>query len=195
MSRRKGAVGERETAAKLNEVLGTRFHRGRQYHGWPESPDLAGDLPGLHLDVKRCERLSLYPAMAKARRGFVGRTRKVAGYSLRGSDPTAGRRGCVLGTSGIAPSRQRSGLKGRKQGFRRGAKEGRAGGRKRGAPMSMNRWPTLGDVPDQRGKWVRSQVGRDSHQFSDGSDGLFQLVLTFRPVTKNWFCVKVRIRT
>jgi hypothetical protein len=68
MSRRKGAAGEREAAAKLNEVLGTRFHRGRQYHGGPESPDLAGDLPGLHLEVKRCERLSLYPAMAQARR-------------------------------------------------------------------------------------------------------------------------------
>jgi hypothetical protein len=68
MSRRKGAAGEREAAAKLNEVLGTRFHRGRQYHGGPESPDLAGDLPGLHLEVKRCERLSLYSAMAQARR-------------------------------------------------------------------------------------------------------------------------------
>ncbi len=68
MSRRKGAAGELEAAAKLNEVLGTRFHRGRQYHGGPESPDLAGDLPGLHVEVKRCERLSLYPAMAQARR-------------------------------------------------------------------------------------------------------------------------------
>ena len=47
LSRRKGAAGEREAAAKLNEVLGTHLHRGRQYHGGPESPDLAGDLPGL----------------------------------------------------------------------------------------------------------------------------------------------------
>jgi hypothetical protein len=68
MSRRKGAAGEKEAAAKLNEVQGTRFHRGRQCQGGPESPDLAGDLPGLHLEVKRCERLSLYPAMAQARR-------------------------------------------------------------------------------------------------------------------------------
>ncbi len=67
MSKRKGAAGEREAAEKLNEVLGTRFHRGRQYHGGPESPDLAGDLPGLHVEVKRCERLSLYQAMAQAR--------------------------------------------------------------------------------------------------------------------------------
>ena len=68
MSKRKGAAGEREAAEKLNEVLGTRFHRGRQYHGGSESPDLAGDLPGLHVEVKRCERLSLYPALAQARR-------------------------------------------------------------------------------------------------------------------------------
>ena len=68
MSKRKGAAGEREAAEKLNEVLGTRFHRGRQYHGGPESPDLAGDLPGLHLEVKRCERLRLYEALTQARR-------------------------------------------------------------------------------------------------------------------------------
>ena len=68
MSKRKGAAGEREAAEKLNEVLGTRFHRGRQYHGGPESPDLTGDMPGLHLEVKRCERLRLYEALAQARR-------------------------------------------------------------------------------------------------------------------------------
>ena len=68
MSRRKGAAGEREAAAALNEVFGTRFHRGRQYHGGPDSPDLAGDMPGLHVEVKRVERLSLYPAMCQARR-------------------------------------------------------------------------------------------------------------------------------
>ena len=68
MSRQKGAAGEREAAAHLNQVLGTHLHRGRQYHGGPESPDLAGDLRGLHLEVKRTERLSLYPALAQATR-------------------------------------------------------------------------------------------------------------------------------
>jgi len=67
MSKRKGAAGEREAAAKLNEVLGTHLHRGRQYHGGPESPDLAGDLPGIHLEVKRSERLRLYEALEQAR--------------------------------------------------------------------------------------------------------------------------------
>jgi len=67
MSKRKGASGELEAAAKLNEVLGTRFHRGRQYHGGPESPDLAGDIPGLHVEVKRTERLRLWEAVHQAR--------------------------------------------------------------------------------------------------------------------------------
>ena len=39
----------------------------RQYHGGPDSPDLAGDLPGLHVEVKRCERLSLFKALTQAR--------------------------------------------------------------------------------------------------------------------------------
>jgi len=68
MSRRKGAAGEREAASALNEVLGTHLHRGRQYHGGPDSPDLAGDMPGLHIEVKRVERLALYPAMYQAQR-------------------------------------------------------------------------------------------------------------------------------
>ena len=67
MSKRKGAAGEREAAAKLNEILGTRFHRGRQYHGGPESPDLAGDIPGLHVEVKRTEKLRLWEAVRQAR--------------------------------------------------------------------------------------------------------------------------------
>lgn len=68
MSRRKGAEGEREAAAKLNEVLGTHLRRGRQYCGSPESPDVAGDLPGLHLEVKRVEALRLYPGLEQAAR-------------------------------------------------------------------------------------------------------------------------------
>ncbi len=67
MSRRKGAAGELEAAAKLNEVLGTCLHRGRQYHGGPESPDLAGDVPGLHVEVKRTERLRIWEAVSQAR--------------------------------------------------------------------------------------------------------------------------------
>lgn len=67
MSKQKGASGEREAAQKLNEVLGTAFHRGRQYHGGPESPDITGDVPGLHVEVKRTEKLRLWEAVKQAR--------------------------------------------------------------------------------------------------------------------------------
>ncbi len=66
MSRRKGAAGEREAAAVLSAVLGTRCHRGRQYRGGPESPDIAGGVEGLHVEVKRVERLRLYEALRQA---------------------------------------------------------------------------------------------------------------------------------
>lgn len=66
MSKRKGASGEREAAAKLNELFGTSMHRGRQYHGGPDSPDITGDLDRLHIEVKRTERLQLYKALEQA---------------------------------------------------------------------------------------------------------------------------------
>ncbi len=67
MSKRKGAAGELEAAAALNRVLGTHLRRGRQYHGGPDSPDLTGDVPGLHVEVKRTERLRLWEAVEQAR--------------------------------------------------------------------------------------------------------------------------------
>lgn len=68
MSRRKGAVGEREAAAALNDVLGQpdRFHRGRQYHGGPGTPDLRDTAGRLHVECKRTETLNLYRAMDQA---------------------------------------------------------------------------------------------------------------------------------
>ena len=62
--RDKGARGERELASVLREY-GYDTHRGRQYHGGPDSPDVVG-LPGVHIECKRVERLNLYDAMAQA---------------------------------------------------------------------------------------------------------------------------------
>jgi len=62
MQRRKGQVGECELARELNRLFGTEAHRGRQYHGRDDAPDVAG-MPGVHPEVKRCEALRLYPAM------------------------------------------------------------------------------------------------------------------------------------
>lgn len=63
--REKGKRGEREAAIELTFLLGTLVERTQQFKGSPQSADLEG-IPGLHLEVKRVERLSLYPALEKA---------------------------------------------------------------------------------------------------------------------------------
>lgn len=65
MSRDKGKRGERELARTLREY-GYDAHRGVQYKGSADSPDVIG-LPGVHIEVKRVERLSVYDAMAQSK--------------------------------------------------------------------------------------------------------------------------------
>jgi len=65
-SKDKGARGELELAAELRRLFGVEARRGVQYHGGGDSPDVVTDLPGVHVEVKRTERLSLYPAMKQA---------------------------------------------------------------------------------------------------------------------------------
>lgn len=64
-SREKGKRGEREVAAFLRSE-GYDAHRGVQYHGGPDSPDVVG-LPGIHIEVKRAERLDLYGALSQSK--------------------------------------------------------------------------------------------------------------------------------
>ena len=66
MSRDKGKRGEREVATELQKLFGITARRGVQYRGGAGSPDVIADIPGVHIEVKRCERLSLYPAMKQA---------------------------------------------------------------------------------------------------------------------------------
>ena len=63
-SRRKGVRGELELATFLRE-RGIDAHRGRQFCGSPDSPDVVCDLP-LHFEAKRCEALRLHEAMQQA---------------------------------------------------------------------------------------------------------------------------------
>lgn len=63
-SRNKGAAGERELAAKLREY-GYNCRRGQQYSGANGDADVVG-LPGVHIEVKRVEKLNLCNAMAQA---------------------------------------------------------------------------------------------------------------------------------
>ena len=64
-SKSKGGRGEREFAALCrNEGYGNA-QRGQQFQGGADSPDVKG-LPGIHVEVKRVERLNIYEAMAQA---------------------------------------------------------------------------------------------------------------------------------
>lgn len=62
-SQRKGANGERELAAILPKC-GYRIERGGSL-SYGEIPDLTG-LPGIHIEVKRVERLNVSEAMKQA---------------------------------------------------------------------------------------------------------------------------------
>ena len=65
-SRRKGARGEREWAQWLAKTFHIRAHRGCQFRGGPDSPDVVGGIPGTHCEVKRVERLHLHDALSQA---------------------------------------------------------------------------------------------------------------------------------
>lgn len=65
-SRQKGKRGERE-AAEFLTVNGLPARRGQQFSGSPDSPDVVCPLlPGVHLEVKRCERTNLEAWLAQA---------------------------------------------------------------------------------------------------------------------------------
>lgn len=68
MSRNKGARGEVELAHELARVFGVAARRGRQYSGTPDSPDVVADLPGVHIECKRTEKLRLWDALAQSKR-------------------------------------------------------------------------------------------------------------------------------
>ena len=65
-SQNKGKRGEREAAAAIRRVLRTEAHRGRQFSGSDESPDIITDLVGVHFEVKRAETFRVYAAMDQA---------------------------------------------------------------------------------------------------------------------------------
>ena len=60
-----GKRDDREAAKELRTLLGVPVTRTLQSIGSSESADLAGAI-GLHLEVKRTERLSLYPALKQS---------------------------------------------------------------------------------------------------------------------------------
>ena len=71
-SKQKGKAGELELVRKLKEY-GYSVRRSVQYNGKAEEgqPDLVG-LPGIHIECKRTEKLSLYDAVDQAKRDSEG---------------------------------------------------------------------------------------------------------------------------
>ena len=63
-SRQKGKRGELEAAHLLREY-GFEARRGQQFSGANGDPDVVG-LPGIHLEVKRVEKLNLEAAMQQS---------------------------------------------------------------------------------------------------------------------------------
>ena len=66
MSKEKGKRGDRELSRKLKE-FGYDTRRGQQYCGANGDADVVG-LPGMHIEVKRTERLHLYDALDQSKR-------------------------------------------------------------------------------------------------------------------------------
>lgn len=70
-SKRKGSEGERQLAAELRRY-GYDAHRGQQFSGGIDSPDVYG-LPGIHIECKRVERLNIMEAYKQAERDSEGK--------------------------------------------------------------------------------------------------------------------------
>lgn len=61
----KGAAGEREVAGILRGY-GYKARRGQQYSGANGDADVVG-LPGIHIEVKRREKLNIYDAIDQSK--------------------------------------------------------------------------------------------------------------------------------
>lgn len=83
-SRSKGAVGERESA-RLFRDYGYDAHRTAQHCGMTGVADIEG-VPGLHIEVKRREKLNLYDAMSQAVRDHKSGTKPVVMWRKNDSE-------------------------------------------------------------------------------------------------------------
>jgi len=64
-SKEKGKTGELEAAALIRKH-GFTACRGQQFAGGSDSPDIVHNIPGVHIEVKRREKLDIYAAMEQA---------------------------------------------------------------------------------------------------------------------------------
>ena len=66
LSRDKGKRGEREVV-ELLKSHDFEARRGQQFRGGSDSPDVIHNIPGVFIEVKRTETMSLYPVLEKAK--------------------------------------------------------------------------------------------------------------------------------
>ena len=78
-SKLKGGRGEREFVALCRDNGYVDVQRGQQFQGGIDSPDVKG-LPGIHVEVKRVERLNIHEAMAQAVRDSGGRVMPIVAH-------------------------------------------------------------------------------------------------------------------
>ena len=64
-SRRKGKCGELEACKEINRLFNASARRTQQYAGNDGTGDVTG-LHGIHVEVKRTNKFSLYKALAQA---------------------------------------------------------------------------------------------------------------------------------
>ena len=64
-SRSKGVRGELEAAVEIRKYE-FDARRGQQFSGSGDSPDVIHSVPGIHLEVKRSEKLRIWVAMDQA---------------------------------------------------------------------------------------------------------------------------------
>ena len=78
-SREKGKRGERRWRDVLRDAGFQKAHRGVQYSGSPDSPDVAcPELRGIHFEVKAVETLNIWHAMVQSIATLVTRDRAPA---------------------------------------------------------------------------------------------------------------------
>ncbi len=78
-SKAKGGRGEREWAAFCRSHGFTDAHRGTQFKGGFDSPDVVG-LPGIHQEVKRQERTEIQKWMAQSIRDSEGKALPIVAH-------------------------------------------------------------------------------------------------------------------
>jgi len=66
MAREKGKRGEREAAKLIADTFRVEASRGCQFAGGEDSPDIRTAIEKVHFEVKRTEKLCLWPAVNQA---------------------------------------------------------------------------------------------------------------------------------